>query len=398
MTTTGPRQVVTEVVARYRLAPWEQHGTMAWSPVRRSVPLFRGHRQPRVPSFLGYYDVRDRKAQRAQWSLAAEHGITAWCYDLGVDAMCERIPSFIKEIVAQQEVGFRYCIRTVWDSPDHVPTLSASLSIDLSRRANRLMEMLAPHLDDPRYVQIDRRPMVLVCGLGDRETLAVSEAIRNRAARLALGEPFLVAEQKWPVTDLVVEAVDACAEASPLGVTPWSSATELERAPRLFASRQWKGRFIDYSTAMSESLASGPAAVPWFRTCIPGWDSTPRLAEAAIIAVGDDPATFGNWVLRALELTYLFNDPKHWLILIDSWNGWHDGSQLEPELDLGEARLEALVAALDQTKGLAAEIASSHGAPSTGTILAVAKKYAESACAIARAHLSERAGGGRQPA
>ena len=59
---------------------WWGRGFTQWTNVGRAKPLFPGHNQPRVPSDLGYYDLRLPETRMAQAALAREHGIHGFCY------------------------------------------------------------------------------------------------------------------------------------------------------------------------------------------------------------------------------------------------------------------------------------------------------------------------------
>ena len=59
---------------------WWGKGFTEWTNVKKAVPVFKNHIQPRVPLNENYYDLSDSKVLIQHMKLAKEFGIDGFCF------------------------------------------------------------------------------------------------------------------------------------------------------------------------------------------------------------------------------------------------------------------------------------------------------------------------------
>lgn len=86
-------------------------GFTEWTNVGKAKPLFKGHNQPRVPTELGYYDLRLPIIREQQAQMARDAGVTAFCYWHYWFGNGKRlIPEVFNEVLDSQKPDFPFCL------------------------------------------------------------------------------------------------------------------------------------------------------------------------------------------------------------------------------------------------------------------------------------------------
>jgi lipopolysaccharide biosynthesis protein len=326
---------------------WWGPGFTEWTNVTRARPLYPGHRQPLLPSELGFYDLRVAETRQAQSELATSHGIEAFCYWhywFGDGARLLERP-FV-EVLESGKPDISFCLAWANESwsgawmgaPGQV--LQAQ-TYPGERDERRHFETLLPAFHDPRYLKVDGRPIFYVYrprALPDPD--AFVERWQSMAIHAGLPGLYLVAEQSEglgdgpPQTWQETRSFDAVALLR-LPVVP--SALRLLRRGRVRRAFRLPGIYR-YATGRVSELAGDPRVQP---VVYPNWDNTPRMGRAGLVLTGATPERFEQNLRDAVALVAERPEPER-LVWVKSWNEWAEGNHLEPDLEFGRGWLEAV--------------------------------------------------------
>lgn len=331
---------------------WWGKGFTEWTGVARARQLIPGHYQPHLPADLGFYDLRLAEARAAQAQLAAEYGISGFCYYhywFGGHRILNRP---VDEILDSGEPDFPFCL--CWANENWTRTWDGRSSQVLLRQEHSdeddlaHIEHLLPVFADRRYVRVGGRPLFLVYRTELLpEPARTAERWRTRALQAGLGEIFLARVESFDATtDPATIGFDAAVEFAP----DWRLMRPVREGllPRLLG---WLGlyprarldhRFADYGQMARDMLAKPEPRYRRYRCVMPGWDNTPRRREGATVFTGSTPEAYGAWlreILLAESTRGLPQDER--LVFINAWNEWGEGCHLEPDLRWGRAYLDA---------------------------------------------------------
>lgn len=352
MADTKP-QVIAFYLPQFQPSPendrWWGKGFTEWTLTSAAAPLYRGHRQPRRPADLGYYDLRVAETRQAQADLAAAHDISGFCYYHYWSLGRRLLGRVLDEVRSTGVPDIPFCLNWAnhpwnrkWDARMDELLIDQEYSPDDDLAHIRwLCEIFA----DPRYMRVGDRPLLLVhWGHHLPDARRTLELWRGEASRLGIGELYLCRvesiKDEWGVDPrpLGFDASIGWQPAGPSQPPPVQDPRQLGLdggAGAAFA----KNRVFDYKEFVDRVISRPRPAYPHHPVVVPGWDNSPRRPRGkAGIYHGSDPLEYRRWLEHAVE-SQRREDPA--LVFVNAWNEWSEGAYLEPDADYGRGFLRA---------------------------------------------------------
>jgi hypothetical protein len=317
-------------------------GFSEWHNVVKAQPLFKGHHQPRMPGELGFYDLRAAEVLRDQLRLAQEHGISGFCfyyyYFQGKKLLFDPIRNFIESDI---DAPFMFLWANEnwskrWDGGDREVIIAQKHSMEDDLL---FIRELVPLFNDPRYVKVRGKPILLVYKSHlFEDAKATIELWRTEIEKHGFPGIFLVMVDDW-MQDLNHprdHGFDAAYEI-PSNLVPEEVLSE--EVDHLGLVEDFAGRIVDNSKFANFHLGRPFPKYKRFRTVMLPWDNTARYGTRAMVHVNDQGDDYKKWLLQALLDTYRRYEPEERIVFLHSWNEWCEGTYLEPDAKRGRAFL-----------------------------------------------------------
>lgn len=324
-------------------------GFTEWRNVVAAKPLFPGHYQPKLPSELGFYDLRLPEAREAQARLASTHGIEGFCYYhywFGGKRLLERP---FCEVLASGKPELPFCLcwanetwSGVWvGKPDEVIIEQTYPGPD---EHTAHFQALLPAFRDKRYLRVDDKPIFMIYRPMKIPALPAFVALWRKLAREAgLAGIYLIGvnhrNQAWEPGE---HGFDATVAHRLPDTRPWVSRRQPLRRLR-FSTQKWLGwpTIYPYADALADPIFDPARSGEWFPTVYPNWDTSARHGSRALVMQGATPELFGAQVRKAVRLV-ADRPADHRIVILKSWNEWAEGNYVEPDQRYGRGFLEAI--------------------------------------------------------
>lgn len=330
---------------------WWEKGFTEWTNVGKARSLFPGHYQPKLPTELGYYDLRVPESRRAQAGLAREYGIEGFCYWhywFGNGRQLLERP--FKEVLESGEPDFPFCLAWAnesWKGFHHGVKKKECLVEQVyggEEDYRRHFESVLPAFRDKRYMTVEGKPLfVIYHPLAAREE--ISEMIvlwRKWAVESGLDGVYFVGisyffdKEGEEMLKMGLDGVNVC-RFWDIKEKHHSMYKRKERIQNMFRIPLR----LPYDKVYPTLVGEEERADNIFPTLYPNWDHTPRTGRKGVMYTGESPELFGKLLDKCIDVVG-GKDQDHSLVFIKSWNEWGEGNYLEPCRVYGRGYLEEI--------------------------------------------------------
>jgi hypothetical protein len=344
-----------------REALWGE-GIGEWEIIKKGIPHFEGHYQPRVPLW-GYVMDDDPVAVEKKIEAATDHGINVFIYDWywydGKPFLEEALNEGFLKAKNNDKMKF-YIMWANHDVPgnmwNHVRYKTDSLlwqgEVDWSNFKKIVERVIKQYFKQPNYFKIDNKPVFSIFSLTD----LVQSFNGIEETRKAL-DYFRGEVKKAGFPGLHIQGIGRESNNNPMLL--WGKFSEGKGINDIVSDLglnsitmyNWcsPGTLEDYLKYGESALAlrtkwDSTLTIPFFPCISIGWDNTPRYPEKRkeyVININNTPHSFAAYLQKTRE--YVKNHPDQpKFIVINAWNEWVEGSYLEPDMLWGYGYLEAV--------------------------------------------------------
>lgn len=343
---------------------WYGKGFTEWTNVAKAKPLFKGHKQPRVPADLGFYDLRVPNIQFEQAEMAKQYGIDAFSYYhywFGDGKQLLEKP--FQRILADKTYTFPFMLhwangswmKKQWNADGSGDKVLMEQKYPGEADAVQHFYALLPAFSDERYMRIEGKiPFVVDQPMKSQEILNMFDIWRNLAQKEGIGDFLFIAHTAHHEEEMVLnhDGVDGLLRKDGLYRGAYDAIIDSQYRKVMYTDLGAKAKFMlrkklgfpniyEYEDALKCAFGEYDKDERVFPEVFPRFDHSPRSKGKELIYVNDTPELFREYMEKAISIVKDKSEDRK-LVFIRAWNEWGEGNYLEPDLDSGLGYLEAI--------------------------------------------------------
>lgn len=282
---------------------------------------------PQLPA-LGLYNSRDINVIEKHIEWSAQYGIDFWAISYGEKAI--RDDETIREYIlkAKNINDIKFCI--FYESGEILGWTEGKIRFDEKKKGKlisdftRFSEVFFTH---PSYLKIDGRPIVILYLTREYEGdyKGAITSLRNEMTKRGINIFLIADEVFWrPIKKERIALFDAI---TAYNIYEWPKKQHASYADQSTFFGDVFDLYKDYRNAAGKKVAFVPNIMPGYN------DRGVRLREDHFVIprIMNKDAPEGSFFEQSFKrLAFPLIDKKLNMIIITSWNEWHEDSQIEP--------------------------------------------------------------------
>lgn len=333
---------------------WWGKGYTEWTAVKNARPLYRGHREPRIPLHSRYYDLSDESGEVWKWQakLAEKSGVYGFCVYHYWFKGKQLLQKPLEILLKHPEIDLKYCVcwanetwkRTWYDQNNTVLQKQTYGGVDAWKEH---YEYLNQFFQDTRYIKICNKPVVHIYHSQEIEFLSdMLETWDGLAKENGFDGVYIISgvtsvgrENRKDLIDgeymfnpgFIMKNLDFFHNMEYL--VPVATKRYLNK---LFKISKVEHRIdIRWIYKMIEKYPLADGIMPG---TFSQWDNTPRTGTMGMSCYNSTPQIFYGHLRRLYES---YGNTKDF-IYINAWNEWGEGAYLEPDEEYRYGYLHAI--------------------------------------------------------
>lgn len=340
---------------------WWGKGFTEWTNVKKTVPRFKGHNQPRIPYRNNYYNLLDDNVMEEQAKIATSYGVDAFCFYHYWFKGKKLLEKPVERFLQNKDAKIDFCLSWAneswsrnWDGGNQELLIEQNYG-DYNDWAQHY-EYFNEFFKDERYIKIDNKPLLiiykpqLITNCKEMISCFNDLAKKNGFDGIYLGhqhsssfystfpkEDFSFGVQFEPWFTIDERLRNPFKKYNNEGIE-LNNKLFREKVRNFISKRLFKvpSRFsYEY---ISEQIANRKVEPNVMKGCFPDWDNSPRHITdlKGCVITGSSPKAFKKMI------TDILKDYNNEFLFINAWNEWAEGAYLEPDGKYKYEYLEAL--------------------------------------------------------
>lgn len=336
---------------------WWGKGFTDWESVKTAEKYFPEHNEPRMPLDGNYYDLSQKETMLRQAELAAEYGISGFCfyhYYFKNGRKTLELPA--ENLLRWKDINMPFCFNwasepwirswsriagNVWaekyDSAgmENANGILAEQDYGGIRDWVKHFEYLLPFFQDDRYIKLDGKPVFMFYSPNAIRPLGeMTGCWRKLAKEAGFTDLYLIgAGLDAPSPDLDASVI----------YEPRSSINRLNATNK---AKQISGvRCFEYRDIWDSINGTVPIAGCRTYFCgVSGYDDTPRRGKSGEVLINSSPEILKEQLKNLMQKSMNCGNE---FLFINAWNEWGEGMYLEPDQTDGYGYLDAVKCAVE---------------------------------------------------